>query len=187
MAVDSLARADNAVTATPSCRYCSDNPSGHFNDCKIPQELSDSEIDAADAASGMNSDVTSLPLSSHGACMYTRADSLQICTRSEVMQAEASVLDSLLVLVMSQEDAPQQDFCSPRSVQVALKKHMRPAVWQLVIENVYTHRKRKKQHEDDIMICQCHNWDKCGPDCLNRVLGIECVEVWLHAAYFGHP
>lgn len=55
----------------------------------------------------------------------------------------------------------------------------RPAVWQLVTENQYTHRARKAQDEDDIMICQCrmrtYGGKGCGPDCLNRLLNIECV------------
>lgn len=74
------------------------------------------------------------------------------------------------------------DFCSPKGVHVAIKQHKRPSVWQLIPNNVYTHRRRKKQHEDDIMMCQCPNWDKCGADCLNRLLNIECVEVGYLAA-----
>ena len=35
--------------------------------------------------------------------------------------------------------------------------------------------------EDDIMICQCkpiyRGGDGCGPDCINRMLCIECVSV----------
>jgi histone-lysine N-methyltransferase SETD2 len=56
-----------------------------------------------------------------------------------------------------------------------------PAVWQLIRDNVLTHRKRKVQEEDDVMICQCkpvwRGGDGCGPDCINRMLCIECVSV----------
>lgn len=61
------------------------------------------------------------------------------------------------------------------------KRKKMPAVWQLLKENTLGHRKRKAQDEDDIMICHCKpTWrggDGCGPDCLNRVLCIECVLV----------
>jgi histone-lysine N-methyltransferase SETD2 len=66
----------------------------------------------------------------------------------------------------------------------ASRPHKRPPVWQLITGNVYTHRERKVQDEDDIMICQCKKiWATdtttvgCGPECLNRMLNIECVEV----------
>ncbi|KAG1676074.1 hypothetical protein FOA52_014939 [Chlamydomonas sp. UWO 241] len=55
-----------------------------------------------------------------------------------------------------------------------------PAIVQLVVQNHYAHRKRKVQDEDDVMICQCkpvwRGGDGCGPDCINRLLCIECVE-----------
>ena len=127
------------------------------------------------------------------------------------------------------------------------RRHKRPPVWQLITGNLYTHRERKEQDEDDIMICQvgaggcwrvpggsgrtaplplhatgaaplllrlllrlsrcpCRSasplpppaaWPArrlcpaqckkiwatdqssvgCGPECLNRMLNIECVEV----------
>ena len=64
-----------------------------------------------------------------------------------------------------------------------VRKH--PPVWQLIKRNIYTHRARKQQDEDDIMICQCPRlWGPpdpkvtgCGPNCLNRMLNIECVTV----------
>lgn len=58
-------------------------------------------------------------------------------------------------------------------------KRKRPSIWQLVKSNLYTHRKRKVQDEDDIMICQCTlSGDKgCDPDCINRMLNLECVPV----------
>ncbi|KAG2485616.1 hypothetical protein HYH03_015679 [Edaphochlamys debaryana] len=59
------------------------------------------------------------------------------------------------------------------------KRRRIPAVWQLLKDNVLAHRKRKVQDEDDIMICHCKpTWrggDGCGPDCINRMLCIECV------------
>lgn len=63
------------------------------------------------------------------------------------------------------------------------RRHRRPPVWQLITSNNYTHRERKEQDEDDIMICQCkkvwatdHSSVGCGSECLNRMLNIECVE-----------
>ena len=56
-----------------------------------------------------------------------------------------------------------------------------PPVWQLVKKNIYLHRERKREDEDDIMICQCPQiWGTdtttigCGESCLNRMLNIEC-------------
>ncbi|CAD7699864.1 unnamed protein product [Ostreobium quekettii] len=56
-------------------------------------------------------------------------------------------------------------------------RRKRPSIWQLVDSNIYTHRKRKVQHEDDIMICQCSPSPEggCGGDCINRMLNLECV------------
>lgn len=56
-----------------------------------------------------------------------------------------------------------------------------PAVVQLISENFFSHRKRKQQDEDDIMVCHCpppwRGGDGCGPNCINRMLCIECTEV----------
>ncbi len=57
----------------------------------------------------------------------------------------------------------------------------RPAVWQLVNSNLYPHRSRNTQDDDEIMVCQCSSavgTDEvaCGEHCLNRMLNIECVE-----------
>lgn len=56
-----------------------------------------------------------------------------------------------------------------------------PTVVQVVNENMFAHRKRRLQDDDDVMICQCRPvWrggDGCGPDCINRLLCIECVPV----------
>ena len=58
---------------------------------------------------------------------------------------------------------------------------LQPAVWQHVSDNIYRHRDRRKQHEDDIMICNCPTPRPghlgCGPNCLNRLLNLECVPV----------
>ncbi|CAK0751346.1 hypothetical protein CVIRNUC_002061 [Coccomyxa viridis] len=63
--------------------------------------------------------------------------------------------------------------------QVLLKRLRRPQVWQLIRENIYIHRKPKVQHEDEVMVCHCElppdGGPACGPDCLNRVLNMECV------------
>jgi hypothetical protein len=59
-----------------------------------------------------------------------------------------------------------------------------PAVIQLIDENYFSHRKRKVQDEDDIMVCHCpppwRGGDGCGPNCINRMLCIECTEVGWH-------
>lgn len=55
----------------------------------------------------------------------------------------------------------------------------RPAVWQLVSSNLYPHRSRNTQDDDEIMVCQCvlgADDVACGEHCLNRMLNIECVE-----------
>ncbi|GLC55996.1 hypothetical protein PLESTB_001053200 [Pleodorina starrii] len=61
----------------------------------------------------------------------------------------------------------------------SMKRRRIPAVWQLLKDNILAHRKRKVQDEDDIMICHCKpTWrggDGCGPDCINRMLCIECM------------
>lgn len=46
------------------------------------------------------------------------------------------------------------------------RRHKRPPVWQLITSNLYTHRERKEQDEDDIMICQVGGCCCCG--CLLR-------------------
>ena len=57
----------------------------------------------------------------------------------------------------------------------------RPAVWQLVRDNVYIHRHAKAMHEDDVMLCACDagrgggGGGGCGPSCINRELNVECV------------
>lgn len=57
----------------------------------------------------------------------------------------------------------------------------KPAVWQHISRNIYTHRQRKVEKEDDIMICTCpqpaDGAPGCGPDCLNRRLAVECHPV----------
>ncbi|KFM22868.1 Histone-lysine N-methyltransferase ASHH2 [Auxenochlorella protothecoides] len=76
--------------------------------------------------------------------------------------------------------ADAQSALSPRATKAPLASH--PPVWQLIAEKIYTHRPRRVQEEDDIMICQCkHIWPSdttsigCGEHCLNRMLNIECV------------
>lgn len=51
----------------------------------------------------------------------------------------------------------------------------RPAVWQLVTDNVYIHRHVKALHDDDVMLCACAPGKGCGPACINRTLNVECV------------
>lgn len=63
---------------------------------------------------------------------------------------------------------------------------LRPSIWHHVTENIYTHRKRKQQDDDDVMICQCpqkfftDTEPGCGPTCINRMLNTECSPVCLH-------
>ena len=57
-----------------------------------------------------------------------------------------------------------------------------PQIYLKVTENVYIHRDRCVEGEDDIMVCQCRppapgSTEKgCGPSCINRTTFIECVE-----------
>eukprot|EP00884_Botryococcus_braunii_P013408 jgi/Botrbrau1/22068/Bobra.0638s0001.1 len=54
----------------------------------------------------------------------------------------------------------------------------RPVVWQLITENIYTHRQVKVQDEDDVMLCHCKppndGSPACGETCINRALNMEC-------------
>lgn len=63
--------------------------------------------------------------------------------------------------------------------QVMKRKRKRPTIWQCVKKNIYTHRRRKTQRGDDVMICQCSPREGrgCGSNCINRVLNLECVQV----------
>lgn len=60
-------------------------------------------------------------------------------------------------------------------------RKQKPAVWQHISSNIYTHRQRKVDAEDDIMICTCprpaDGGIGCGVDCLNRRLAVECHPV----------
>ncbi|MEW5296794.1 MAG: hypothetical protein WDW36_000048 [Sanguina aurantia] len=82
-------------------------------------------------------------------------------------------------LTNEQIDAENNGSDADEDERETSKRKKLPAVWQLLKENTLGHRKRKAQDEDDIMICHCKpTWrggDGCGPDCLNRVLCIECV------------
>lgn len=71
---------------------------------------------------------------------------------------------------------------------------LRPVVWQLITENIYTHRQIKVQDEDDVMLCHCKpqadGGPACGENCINRALNMECVAVrmytsWLPRACLG--
>ncbi|KAL4422425.1 hypothetical protein ABPG75_008622 [Micractinium tetrahymenae] len=108
-------------------------------------------------------------------------------TPQELSDAE---IDRLHVENGKAEGGGEADGAQPNGAAVATalaggapRRHRRPPVWQLVTSNLYTHRERKEQDEDDIMICQCKKiWATdtttvgCGPECLNRMLNIECVE-----------
>jgi hypothetical protein len=66
--------------------------------------------------------------------------------------------------------------------RATLRSHKkRPVVWQLIHENIYTHRQVKVQDEDDVMLCHCklpsNGGPACGTECINRVLNMECVAV----------
>lgn len=63
---------------------------------------------------------------------------------------------------------------------------LRPVVWQLITENIYTHRQIKMQDEDDVMLCHCKapadGGPACGENCINRALNMECVAVRMYTA-----
>ena len=79
--------------------------------------------------------------------------------------------------------APHKNLCmSQDEAERTNRPHkQKPAVWQHISRNIYTHRQRKVEKEDDIMICTCpqpaDGAPGCGPDCLNRRLAVECHPV----------
>lgn len=106
------------------------------------------------------------------------------CSALEDRGASPCGLLPCLLLLTSQEvctvwGAVQEDDLR----HVSRKARRRPQVWQLIRENIYTHRAPKLQDEDDVMLCHCKllpdGGPGCGPDCLNRVLNMECVPVSL--------
>lgn len=125
--------------------FCKDNQDTGYNNCDIPQELTDTEIDARTTAPGEPS----------------------------LLEADEGGDESGGRKTTKQGQGQGQGVTKVRK---------RPPVWQLVSKNIYTHRQRKQQDEDDIMICQCKPiWATdacqvgCGDSCLNRMLNIECV------------
>jgi hypothetical protein len=86
------------------------------------------------------------------------------------------------VLQLSAAAAGSSALTPPREPEQPLQSLPKlPAVIQLIDENYFSHRKRKVQDEDDIMVCHCpppwRGGDGCGPNCINRMLCIECTEV----------
>ena len=82
--------------------------------------------------------------------------------------------------MQTREEAPANGTGHHDTLGTKRMRDHRP-VWQLVNKNIYLHRERKRQDEDDIMICQCKPiWATdttsigCGESCLNRMLNIEC-------------
>ncbi len=84
---------------------------------------------------------------------------------------------------LHEQDAPHKPLCiSQDEAERTNRPHkQKPAVWQHISRNIYTHRQRKVEKEDDIMICTCpqpaDGAHGCGPDCLNRRLAVECHPV----------
>jgi histone-lysine N-methyltransferase SETD2 len=129
--------------------FCANNPDAAHSTCDAPQELTDAEIDHLHAET-------------ERAAKEAKAGGGAAAAQGGV-DAAGGGDDGLA--------------STPR-------RHKRPPVWQLITSNMYTFRERKEQDEDDIMICQCkkvwatdHTSVGCGPECLNRMLNIECVEV----------
>jgi len=81
----------------------------------------------------------------------------------------------------------EQCDCALQADAARLNLPKLPAIWQLIRGNAYSHRKRKQQDEDDIMVCHCpppwRGGDGCGPNCINRMLCIECTEVCCQAGF----
>ena len=156
------------------CRYCEHNPNKDFASCSVPQELTNEEIDAgADAEDGdSDSSDVSRPLRAQGCGawghgLYPGRRSVPAAIGGPRMCCKRwCVCDS------AQSELDEEE---------ALKRRRIPAVWQCLKENALAHRKRKQQDEDDIMICHCkppwRGGDCCGPDCINRMLCIECMPV----------
>lgn len=186
-----------------TCRYCELNPDKQFANCNIPQELTDEQIDqeAAELAEvrGYCCCVLLAPRasSSHasGVCGGAGVALIKgLCCRTAAMHctctdtvARCCLHLSLCALQLSAQaggsaaltPAPEPE--PELEEQPAQSLPKLPAVVQLISENYFSHRKRKEQDEDDIMVCHCpppwRGGDGCGPNCINRMLCIECTEV----------
>lgn len=177
----------------PCTRYCEHNPDDRHNSCDIPQELTDAEIDMLQAdnvgSAGLSATLASAapPLAAqlHRSQGLTARPALparrqgasrpQFAPQVPALAAAGKAAPAAAAAAAAAADVPDG---------VPRRPHKRPPVWQLVTSNLYTHRERKEQDEDDVMICQCKQiWATdtstvgCGDGCLNRMLNIECVEV----------
>lgn len=134
------------------CRYCSLNPDIQYNSCDVPQELSDEAIDK------------------------------ELEQGSEEVRC-ASISPAHLTSAMAQHILGRKTcLClqdEAERLQRAFKQ--KPAVWQQVSRNIYTHREKKRETEDDIPVCDCRppsdGKPGCGVDCINRRLNQECHPV----------
>ena len=103
----------------------------------------------------------------HQAFAWTQWKAIEVATLEHLLQ--------FLVFKLHAQGSHEVDNSPP------LSKALRPAVWQRVTENIFTHRSRKVENEDDIMVCQCKppldGSPGCGDNCLNRMLNQECNPV----------
>ena len=161
------------------CRFCEDNPDSNFANCDVPQELSNEEIDKQLAEDEV--------IFCHRRC--------GVCTEGlEVFKSDLQDVPSLeptkghdihTLTITSSVDLRRGIVCQqeaePHHGDPGRRQRKRPQVWQLIRENIYTHRAPKVQDEDDVMLCHCRipsdGGPGCGPDCLNRMLNMECVPV----------
>ncbi len=170
-------------------RTCSQNPDKAVASCDVPQELTDEQIDAIQEGADGDEDADDVsgrpsarpPASPCHVCcaalqpVPTSCNHTYDCSRElQALVACARGCSGLTTLACRVH--PQARLLEERA-----RRRRIPAAWQLISDNVMTHRKRKVQDEDDVMICNCKpHWrggDGCGPDCINRMLCVECVAV----------
>ncbi|KDD74466.1 hypothetical protein H632_c1292p0, partial [Helicosporidium sp. ATCC 50920] len=182
-------------------RYCEMNAESAFASCSVPQEPMPGESDPAPVSGrkpegpgakeeGEARRPTSSSLSTPSAVSLKPASNADSEGRSGVLEASEPVHRTKEVQDWASSQGKEaHSFDGSRSdgrLSAAARRRRRPAgppVWQLLRDNVYLHRARKVQDEDDIMICSCPPlWPSdaadcvgCGERCLNRMLNIECV------------
>ena len=100
------------------------------------------------------------------------------CLVAKQRSTESAPL-TVCALLHLQADEREQAVPAPAAAAAAPK--LQPSVWQHVSDNIYHHRDRKHQSEDDVMICSCKppapGQPGCGETCINRMLNLECVAV----------
>lgn len=95
--------------------------------------------------------------------------------------SDQEIDDMIQLAAQEEKQDPEHEQHDGNHSKGFVRGKKRPAVWQLVASNLYPHRSRNIQDDDEIMVCQCPcvagtSEVACGEHCLNRMLNIECVE-----------